>query len=212
MKFQSSVDPIVADEINKFLKHAYADLPGIVEHVKEALSEHQLAYTQGGVPIGDRDYLFTQVMHVPSGEWIRSYFLIDPVERSNPQRQAAAITTLRRYGLVSILGLVVDEDEAVAQQGARAVQKASKPAGGPTPQAEPVKPSTVNTDALMTDEHIELLASEARKANYPDSELMKAARLVVKRKGWKQLSELTVAEGKAIIGHMRRNKLEVDDG
>lgn len=106
-KFQAKQIVVGKDAVNPYFKSKYATLSHIQESIAATLSECGLSYVQ--LPEGTNG-LTTMLLH-ESGEWISCTGQMTPT-KSDPQGQASAITYQRRYGLVSILGLNVgDQDD-----------------------------------------------------------------------------------------------------
>lgn len=105
--FQSKVGKIAKDGTNPAFRSKYATLPGILDAIAEPLRECGLAFTQ--IPSG-LGKLTTKVVHLPSGESIEGEIEMHPVDQK-PQTYGSVITYQRRYALVSMLGLNVDDDD-----------------------------------------------------------------------------------------------------
>ncbi len=73
------------------------------------LNKHGLAVTQLVDNAVDAGSLTTMLMH-ESGEWISA---TQPLllAKADPQGQGSAITYARRYGLMSMLGIVAEDDD-----------------------------------------------------------------------------------------------------
>lgn len=112
-KFQGMMKPVIKDASNPFFKSKYASLSNVIEDTKEPLVKCGLSYAQ--FP-DELDGLTTILMHT-SGEWMQATSTMTPVDRK-PQSLGSAISYHRRYGLCSVLGLQVDDDDG---------QEASKP-------------------------------------------------------------------------------------
>lgn len=87
--------------------YMYATLPNVLEVVAEPLEKAGLVFSQ--FPVGEYG-LVTMLIHSKSGEFFKTESFIEPVTK-NPQTIGSVITYLRRYHLVSILGLNVDDDD-----------------------------------------------------------------------------------------------------
>lgn len=105
-KFHVMVGKISKDSTNPFFKSKYAGLPNVLEAIQEPLKEAGLVFTQ--FPHGDE--LCTTLIDIETGEFMQAGFKMLPV-KNDPQAQGSAITYTRRYALVSILGLNVDDDD-----------------------------------------------------------------------------------------------------
>ena len=105
-EFQAKCPLIKKDADNPFYKSKYAPLDTILPIVLPLLKEVGLVVTQ----IPDGEYLKTIISHIESGEVIEgSAKLI--LDKPTAQGQGSAITYMRRYALVSMLGLNTEEDD-----------------------------------------------------------------------------------------------------
>ena len=88
----------------------FASLDSILKVVNPLLAKHGLAFTQ---PL-DGKSVKTVLFHIESGDTVESTVEIPQdvqlAKMNQFQVLGSAITYLRRYSLVSILGLVTDED------------------------------------------------------------------------------------------------------
>lgn len=104
--FHVKVGEIVKDAKNPFFKSTYATLQNIQETIREPLIECGLTVSQH--PEGEHG-LTTLLMH-ESGEWLESFYLMTPV-KNDPQGIGSCITYQKRYALVSILNLSVNDPD-----------------------------------------------------------------------------------------------------
>lgn len=125
--FSKDMDKIKKDSDNTFFKSKYASLSQIQDDIQLPLSKAGLIYTQHPET---NNILTTILIHVESGEYMQSGFDIHPIpeystekdkdkkvlwrsEQSHisPQALGSAITYAKRYALVAILGLNIDDDD-----------------------------------------------------------------------------------------------------
>lgn len=121
-KFQQEIGKISKDGKNPVYNSKYATLSNVLEIIKEPLKNAGLVVFQSPSPTS----LQTQILHVESGKSIVSEFPLSPtiivLEKTeagkkttttsqDPQSVAKAITYARRYALVSMLCLDVDDDD-----------------------------------------------------------------------------------------------------
>lgn len=97
------------DSTNPFHKNKYVSLSGVREHVHTKLAAEGLAIVQSCRAETGLLVCTTTILHT-SGEWISSDMPVAP-NKSDAQGWAAASTYARRYGLLSILGIVGDDDD-----------------------------------------------------------------------------------------------------
>lgn len=106
-EFQGKMSTIVKKDKNPFFKSSYAGLPTILEAIDQPLKDTGLLVTQ--MPSGESG-LTTMLIHVDSGQYFKS--TNDMKAKANdPQALGSAITYNRRYTLVSMLRLNVDDDD-----------------------------------------------------------------------------------------------------
>jgi hypothetical protein len=104
--FHRQVRKIGKTATNPFFKSNYADLPSILEAIREPLIDNDLIITQ--FPEGNNG-LTTRLIHT-SGEWMESTYYMTP-SKNDPQGQGSAITYQRRYAIGAILSLNIDKDD-----------------------------------------------------------------------------------------------------
>ena len=110
-KAQSEFPLIKKTDKNPFFKSSYAGLPSILEVVLPILHKNGLYISQS--PVSNKEEgvgVHTSIIHAESGEVLQGSFLL-PLAKNDPQGAGSAITYARRYALVSMLGLNVDEDD-----------------------------------------------------------------------------------------------------
>lgn len=94
---------------NPFFKSNYAGLPSILEVVLPIIHSHGLYICQSPVAEDGKVGVHT-VISDGAGNQIKGSFTL-PLAKNDPQGAGSAITYARRYALVSMLGLNVDEDD-----------------------------------------------------------------------------------------------------
>lgn len=104
--FHKAMGKIAKTSNNPFFKSQYADLPSILDAIKEPLYDAGLVI----VSIPDGDGLTSIIIHAESGEYISSTGLMKPI-KNDPQSLGSAITYQRRYSIGSILNLNIDKDD-----------------------------------------------------------------------------------------------------
>lgn len=105
--FQLKVEKIKKDSTNPFFKSKYASLSSIIEAISTPLQEADLSISQ----FPDQNGLTTILIHNKSGEYFQATYIMPVSKPNDPQAVGSAITYARRYALVSILMLNVDEDD-----------------------------------------------------------------------------------------------------
>jgi hypothetical protein len=122
---------IVADETANTgtYSYKYASLAGIMKAVRPVLAKHHLAVSQL-VTTGDgRVTVGTSLVH-RSGQTFQSGQLTMPLPNT-PQALGSMISYLRRYQLVALLGLAIEDDDA---KGASSSSNAGGSARGTSEQ------------------------------------------------------------------------------
>lgn len=109
-KAQSEFPLIKKEDSNPFFKSKYAGLPSVLEVVLPKLHKNGLYLVQTPVSEGERIGVKTEIIHAESGESVAGSFTM-ALAKNDPQGAGSAITYARRYALVSMLGLNVDEDD-----------------------------------------------------------------------------------------------------
>ena len=109
LKAQKEFPLIKKEDSNPFFKSKYAGLPSVLEVVTPILNKNDLVLVQSPISEGERVGVETTIYHV-SGESITSKFTMN-LAKNDPQGAGSAITYARRYSLVSMLGLNVDDDD-----------------------------------------------------------------------------------------------------
>lgn len=118
-------NPIKAKKANTgTYSYTYADLAGVIDHVKPVLAKHGLGLMQDVQVTEGRVGITTTLIH-SSGESLA----FGPLSASAPvdmQKLGSAITYARRYALVAALGIAADEDDdaAAAKDAPKARPKA----------------------------------------------------------------------------------------
>lgn len=117
-KAQGIMSPAYRNRRNDFLHSDYADLVAVQEACRDALAANDLAYSQEPIQKGDMLTVVTTLMH-SSGEWLRSSLEVrveqtvsrEGKKQSMLQAIGSALTYLRRYGLMAMVGVVAADDE-----------------------------------------------------------------------------------------------------
>ncbi len=111
--FQSLVDPIKKTGENEHLKSTYADLVDVWAAIRAPLEKCGLLVLQEPHPNVRGAMVTTTVIHVESGEWRRSTLFI-PARKLDAQAFGSALTYCRRYGVMTVLGLLTTDDDGHA--------------------------------------------------------------------------------------------------
>ena len=141
VKAQQEIAPVKKDKVNPFFKSSYVGVESVMPEALSILNKHGLALTQTvGTGEDGGTNLSTTILHT-SGEWLTDSQPLLLV-KADPQGQGSAITYARRYGVMSALGIVGEEDDDGNKASPRAAQT-DRPAP-PKPQRTAPDPRKAN--------------------------------------------------------------------
>lgn len=166
-KAQGAMTAAKMDGQNPHFKSSYATLDNIWQAIRKPLSESGLSVVQALLP---DNVLVTTLMH-ESGQWMRSYLKLNPVNNT-PQGVGAALTYGRRYSLAAMVGIAqADDDGEVANQPKtkpEATRQAQRPPAPPATNGgtQPTKADTP-TNGDIPRKPQDLLDSINRKVQVP---------------------------------------------
>lgn len=151
---QAALAPVEKSASNPFFKSKYAPLPEVREAMQPLLAKHNFGLSvvpaiidNGGMMQNGLKFL---LLH-KSGQYIEGMWLLTPA-KNDSQGQGADVTYKRRFGEMSITGLVADEDDDGNTASFRpAAAAAAKP-----------KPEPVKSEADLKRDQLRALA-ESRK-------------------------------------------------
>lgn len=112
VKAQSEMPKIKFDKVNPFLKNGYATLGAVIDATRPILEKFGLAVMQFPLSHEGRIGVRSILLH-ESGEYVEDVIMLVPESQKGLSvNQAAGVTIsyLRRYAMVSILGLYAEED------------------------------------------------------------------------------------------------------
>ncbi len=112
---QAEMEPASKDSTNPFHKSKYADLSSVVSACRTLLAKNNLCTIQTTKIDGEKTILITTLAHT-SGQWISSEIALNPV-KNDPQGVGAAMTYLRRYSLMALVGVVTEDDDGEIAMG-----------------------------------------------------------------------------------------------
>lgn len=146
-KLQGSLGSVSKDSTAKIdsktgrsFSYTYADLGAVWAAIREPLASNGLAVIQAPMTSDAGDVLVTTLVH-SSGEWARSCTRLPVADKNDPKALGSSITYMRRYALMSLLGIVTDDDDGTAAAGqggsyGRKGQPAKKVQAPPEPEPE----------------------------------------------------------------------------
>ncbi|HEY9884712.1 MAG TPA: ERF family protein [Thermosynechococcaceae cyanobacterium] len=150
-KAKLAFEPIIADETAAFntknggrIEFDYADLGDIIPAVTKALSENGLAIASQPLPIGDKMYLVTRLLH-SSGESLEAYYPL-PDPGLDPKGFGSQLTFGRRYNQLCLLDInTVTDEESKKKKRDKARNEMRRELHG----QQPVKPENANIVEAM---------------------------------------------------------------
>lgn len=143
-QFQSQCPAIKKDsEAGTKFKYKYGSLPHVLDEIKTHMAAAGLGFTQPIVTVDEKEFIKTILFHVADDKTLESMIELPDFkfdQMNVMQSKGSIITYLRRYALMSILGIVAEEDDNDAQgDGKKTAKSTSKattqPQGQPDTQA-----------------------------------------------------------------------------
>lgn len=105
----------------------YAPLDVVMEAIDQPLADAGLFVSHPMSVIDGKTFLETRLIHLASGEWISSMAPL-LMEQNTNQGVGSAISYMRRYSLLALLGIAPDDDDdgAAANRGTAVAQTRAK--------------------------------------------------------------------------------------
>lgn len=141
---QGEFETVAKTADNPFFKSKYADLPSVVKAASPILAKNGLAVIQ---TLGN-DTLSTTLLH-KSGQYVGDTAHLHLV-KLDPQAHGSAITYMRRYAYMAILGLVADVDDDANSATPPITQTHTVRREAPSRPVAASKTQTQTTTALET--------------------------------------------------------------
>lgn len=120
MAGQSSLETAIKNSSNPFLKNKYADIQEILDKVKSAFHENNYIIVQEGGADESGEFIDTKLIHTSGNLFNCKIYL--QYKKGDMQSLGGAITYARRYGLLSVTGIPVDDDDGTSAIGTEAAQ------------------------------------------------------------------------------------------
>lgn len=105
-KLLRSINAIKKETENPYFKAKYADLNSIFDEVKEKISENGFVLLQNVENMNLR----TRIVHIETGEMLESVFSL-VTQKLDMQQLGSAVTYARRYSLLPMLNIEVEDDD-----------------------------------------------------------------------------------------------------
>ena len=117
IKAQSEMGSAIKNAKNPFLKNNYADINAIQEAVHPVFHANGFMITQEGSADEFGQYVETKLTHTTGQSFSSKVYL--EFKKSDMQSLGGAITYARRYGLVSLTGIPVEDDDGNSANGSK---------------------------------------------------------------------------------------------
>ena len=124
LRAQTSMGAATKGAKNPFFKSSYADLPTVMEVVKEPLNSNGIIVLQPANHTDGRNFITTTLIHAETGEWMESTTEVICSKANDPQAFGAAQTYSRRFGLQSMLFIPAEDDDGNTASGRTTSTKA----------------------------------------------------------------------------------------
>lgn len=115
--------------------YKYADLSSVWEACRKPLTDNGLAIVQSPHQT-ERGVSVVTLMTHTSGQWIKDEFCLPPT-KTDPQGHGSAITYMRRYALMAMVGIAPEDDDG------NAASQSPAPANQTTQKRQPPKTDDV---------------------------------------------------------------------
>ena len=111
VKAMGSIGGAKKDGKNPHYRSSYATLGSVIEACQSVLTDNELCFMQdqGGITEHNTVVMTTRILH-SSGQWIDTVCEAKPKSFA-PQDVGSSITYLRRYGLMTALGIPAEDDD-----------------------------------------------------------------------------------------------------
>jgi len=157
---QKNMGKAVKGAKNPYFKSTYADLPTVMEVVKEPLNEAGIIVLQPASFRDGKNFITTTLIHAETGEYMSSETEVVCTKANDPQAFGAAQTYARRFGLQSMLFIPAEDDDGNYASGrTNSYSTATTTAANtesvsvepkPTPKVEPLKKSSFRKPKMET--------------------------------------------------------------
>ncbi len=113
VKVQAALEPAIKNSVNPHFKSKFADLTSCYEACRKILSDHQIALIQQPCISEDGSTILkTHLLHVSGDGIVGEMHVCERAATS--QQKGSALTYIRRYSLVSMVGLATEDDDGNA--------------------------------------------------------------------------------------------------
>lgn len=143
---QFELKPLHKDIPNDHFRYKYAGLDQVFEAIKPAFHKHGLVVIQSVKGDFDRPLLETTICHVESSENVSSTTPLY-MKNQDPQSFGSAMTYMRRYALMGLIGLTATDEDDDGQSAT-----IERTQGPPPPKVQSHAPRTQAQPAARTQE------------------------------------------------------------
>jgi hypothetical protein len=159
----TAMGPVKKDANNPAYKSKYASLESVLETIEGPLHAAGLVFTQTFDVVGGEVLLVTTLTHAETEQAIVSKAPVRCQEPNNPQKLGGAITYMRRYSLLALLGLAPEDDDgALASQPAKAPRQA--PRQNVAPDLGPPNQGALDPTEVIGEYHRRLVGAPDKQA------------------------------------------------
>lgn len=109
-EFQKNITNPKKESDNPFFKSKYANLDGVLAHIRKPLTDVGLSIMQDVSGDDSGAFITTRIMHL-SGQYIETSPLHLKPTKNDPQGIGSAITYGRRYQLMAVLNIAGTDDD-----------------------------------------------------------------------------------------------------
>jgi hypothetical protein len=180
-KAQAAFRPVTKDKTAEFqtrtggkVHYAYTDLASVIDAVRPALADQELALVQAVRVRQSVVSVETTLLHA-SGEWIASELDLLVAEAMDPRSVGSAITYARRFSLTALVGLAPaegEDDDAAAAVPTPKPRRSSAARRDTSPETPPALAPTMAPDRpRLNEKQRRLLFATARDHGWRDDEL-----------------------------------------
>jgi len=164
------------DSVNPYFKSKYASLSAVLENVRPALFNNGFYIKQNINCDGEKVSLSTSAVFAETGEEVGTMFVSYTLPRNSDnqvQEMGKAITYLRRYSLLTLMGIVGEEDDDAQSLTTKKTTPPPSPPPKPSSKPEPAKPkqsdpvpafASLGVDMEAVGDEIRALAKDRDKA------------------------------------------------
>ncbi len=145
LKAQKNTGAAIKGASNPYFKSKYADLPSVMEVVKQEYNDNGILVLQPPVHRDGKNFIETTLIHAESGEFMTSETEVICSKQNDPQSFGAAQTYARRFGLQSMTFTPAEDDDGNMAAG-RTTKTATVSVSVPKELPAPV--STAQVQAL----------------------------------------------------------------